>query len=253
MTDYPFPSDFIRKVRKHYPDQADLMLSSFKKKDTIAIRVNTLKATKAQIETLLSNAHLSFVPVSWCIEAYLVQTTDTKVLTSFPEYEQGLFYIQGLSSMVPTIVLQPQPEEYILDITAAPGSKTSHMAAHMLNQGKIVANDTSRTRLYKLEANIERLGVTNVTISNHPGERLWEKYHNIFDKVLLDAPCSMEGMFEADDPKSYEHWSQKKVKRLAKQQRWCFALHFLVSSQGGLWCTPPARCLQKKMKGCWNG
>ena len=217
-----------------YPEHAESVLLSLVKKNSVSIRVNTVKATSRQVEQALTRNNLAFSTVSWCSDAYIIENTTAKVLTETTEYEAGHFYIQGLSSLVPTLALHPKPEEYILDITAAPGSKTSHIAALMNNTGKIIANDTSRTRLYKLEANMKRLGITNVSTSNHPGERLWEKYHNIYDKVLLDAPCSMEGMFEADDPKTYDHWSQKKVKRLAKQQRWLLRSALSCVKPGGI-------------------
>lgn len=135
-------------------------------------------------------------------------------------YKEGYFYVQSLSSMVPALLLDPKPGEKVLDITAAPGSKTTQMAMMMGNTGKIVANDSSRVRLYKLEANLRIQGVKNVSISNMPAEGVWKAYPEFFDKVLVDVPCSMEGRFATYEPDTYKGWSVAKVKNLSHLQKW---------------------------------
>ena len=143
-------------------------------------------------------------------------------------YKEGYIYIQSLSSMIPPLILNPQKDETILDLTAAPGSKTTQMAALMQNSGHILANDTSRPRLYRLESNLKMQNVTNTTTTQFPGQVLWQKFPEYFDKTLVDAPCSMEGRFFSDDPKTFRDWTPKKVKDLASRQ--CFLLRSAISA-----------------------
>jgi 16S rRNA (cytosine1407-C5)-methyltransferase len=119
------------------------------------------------------------------------------------------------------------------DRAAAPGSKTTHIAMLMKNSGEIAANDVSRERIYKLQSNIERYGITNIEITNQPGETLWKKYPEYFDRVLLDAPCSMEGRFDTRDTTTFEDWSLKKIKKLAKQQCWLLRSAVSATKVGG--------------------
>lgn len=194
----------------------------------IAIRVNTLKVSIPELikELESDNIHLTAMPIAET--TFMVDTTTTSQLTATEAYQQGHFYIQNLSSQLVSITLDPQPNEEILDLTAAPGSKTTHIAALMNNTGHIVANDISRTRMFKLKAIIERYGITNVSFETMPGERLWMKYHNHFDRTLLDAPCSMLGIKNAPEV------TQKEIKKLAKRQQWLLRSAVSATKPGGI-------------------
>lgn len=221
MTSTQLPLPFIEKLETFLSsEKIASILTAFSAPKPLSIRVNTLRASRSEVESSIVNAGGSVSWVSWYHDGGLVQGVSVDQLTSLPEYQQGFFYIQNLSSMIPPLVLNPQPEMNVLDLAAAPGSKTTQIAALMNNTGTILANDSSRERLFKLRANLERLGVTNVTVQNKPGQVLWQQFPEHFDSVLLDAPCSLEGMFRTDDPDTYTHWSQKKVKSLSKQQKW---------------------------------
>jgi NOL1/NOP2/sun family putative RNA methylase len=231
------PEAFQSIVYNLYPDQAEQVLATFKGKPRYGIRVNLFKTSTGHIQTILEQAGIHTLPVAWYRHALVVAQESTPeladILTQLPDYQNGLFTIQNCSSMIPPLVLDPQPGESILDLTAAPGSKTGMIAECMENTGTILANDTSRTRLYKLRDTLSRLGVTNVETSNMLGERLWEKHQNWFHRVLADVPCSMEGMFNLLEPASYEHWSPRKVKKLAKQQRWLLRSAISAAKPGG--------------------
>jgi 16S rRNA (cytosine1407-C5)-methyltransferase len=221
MNTTQLPAPFIKKLETFRSfDQIESILRAYSCLKPISIRVNSLRATQSEVEVCIKNTGGMVRWMSWYPQGGSVSGISVDQLTSLPEYQQGLFYIQNLSSMIPPLVLNPQPKTTVLDLAAAPGSKTTQMAALMNNTGTILANDSSRERLFKLRANLERLGVTNVTVQNKPGQLIWQKYPEYFDSVLLDAPCSLEGMFRIDDPDTYTHWSQKKVKSLAKQQKW---------------------------------
>ena len=126
--------------------------------------------------------------------------------------------------MVPPILLSPQSEECILDLGAAPGSKTLQLAELMGNQGSIWAVESVRGRFFRLRDNLARYGAENVQTHLADGTRLWRRHPERFDRVLLDAPCSSEGRFRADAPKTYAYWSEKKIAEASrKQRRLCYA------------------------------
>lgn len=216
------PEKFIARLQKLISDpiRYEQVCQSFTAAKPVTIRVNTLKADSTSIISELAAAGIATQPVSWYPQALILPHTTTRQITELPAYIEGRIYIQSLSSMIPVLVLDPQPEEKVLDLAAAPGSKTTQIAAHMQNTGDIVANDSSHQRLYKLRANLTQQGVTNTKVTNFAGQSMWQKYPEYFDKVLVDAPCSMEGRFNTQDPSTYEDWSEGKVKRLARLQQW---------------------------------
>ena len=126
--------------------------------------------------------------------------------------------------MVPPILLSPQSEECILDLGAAPGSKTLQLAELMGNQGNIWAVESVRGRFFRLRDNLARHGAENVQTHLADGTRIWRRHPEHFDRVLLDAPCSSEGRFRADAPKTYAYWSEKKIAEASrKQRRLCYS------------------------------
>jgi 16S rRNA (cytosine1407-C5)-methyltransferase len=135
--------------------------------------------------------------------------------------------------MLPIFLLDPKPEELVLDMAAAPGSKTIQIAEYMKNTGTIIANDISRTRIYKMQANLNHYGVLNAVTSTIPGQKIWMKYPEYFDKVLIDAPCSMEGRIKTYDISSYKNWSVKEIKKLAKIQKWLLRAAISATKPGG--------------------
>lgn len=214
----PLPEAFIERIHRLIPEHAERVLESFAKPRVTSFRVNTIKASIEEVKTALEAAGYPLTQMPWWESAFII--SDPAVQQIFhPLYEEGKFYVQGLSSMLPPLVLQPQRDENILDLTAAPGSKTTELAALMENTGHILANDLSPIRLFKLQANLNQQGVTNTQVKRGPGELLWRKFPEQFDRTLVDVPCSMEGRFESEDPKSYEDWSLKKVKELSMRQR----------------------------------
>jgi 16S rRNA C967 or C1407 C5-methylase (RsmB/RsmF family) len=127
---------------------------------------------------------------------------------------------KGLSSMVPALVLDPQPGEKVLDLAAAPGSKTTQLSCLMNNQGSVTANDENPIRLEKLKANLDRQGALNVELLP-PGDggMVWKNRYESYDRVLLDAPCSAEGRFRSDIHSTYGYWKEDTNRKMAKLQR----------------------------------
>ncbi len=214
-------------------EKRDDVLKAFSQKRPTTLRVNTLKITAVQLIDQLKQAKIELESVPWWKNAFIVKNVSLRQLTELDLYKQGFFYVQSLSSMLPPLFLDPKPGEKVLDITAAPGSKATQMAALMENQGEIVANDNSPIRILKLEANIKIQGVTNAKIEQGAGQMLWTRYPEYFDKALVDVPCSMEGRMCAIDPKSYEHWSTQKIKELTQRQRFLLRAAISATKPGG--------------------
>ncbi len=226
---------FLERLQKLYPDNFAQIQEAQSATRLTTFRRNSLKTTPGSLKKLLALEKIETEQVDWNPDAFILKSPNLRQLTETAVYKQGLIYVQSLSSMLPALILDPQPGEKILDLCAAPGSKTTQMAALMKNSGEIVANDNSRIRIYKLEANLKLQGVTNTKVLNEHGEVIWKKYPQYFDRTLVDVPCSMEGRFLLSEPKTYAFWSMKKVKELRQRQR--FLLRSAVS------CTKVGGCI----------
>ncbi len=155
---------------------------------------------------------------TWCKHAYSIEQ-GFEALRDSNLINDGAIYLQNESSWVPVVALKPHPGEKVLDICAAPGGKTSHIAALMHNKGTLVANDNSRRRLMKLQQNLARLHIT-AEYSLHDGAKLSKSFpENSFDKILLDAPCSGEGLINLVQQKTLESWSVAHIRRLSHLQK----------------------------------
>lgn len=217
------PKDFIDKLYETYsPLTVDKILSGMSGKRNTTIRVNTLKTNVQEIMNILKENAIKFDRVSWYKDALILKNASEKQIQTLEIYEKGYVYLQSLSSMIPPLVLNPIKGEKILDLTAAPGSKTTQMAAMMGNEGYILANELDALRCERLKYNIEKQGTKIVEVNNGRGEIIGKKYEGFFDKVLLDAPCSGEGRFLGIDAKTYRNWSLKTVKELSKLQKRLF-------------------------------
>jgi 16S rRNA (cytosine1407-C5)-methyltransferase len=136
--------------------------------------------------------------------------------------------------MVPPLALNPKPGQQVLDLTAAPGSKSTQLAALMQNQGFILANEINELRVERLKFNIEKQGAAIIEVRHGDGKRLEENWQEYFDAVLLDAPCSGEGLFLACEPKSYRFWNPKRVRELATEQKKLLRTALWALKPGGI-------------------
>ena len=227
---------FLERLAQIYPGRTgEAVLATFQTARPTTFRVNTLLAEPAVIRRSLHDAGFQLERVPWSPVAFVLKNRSGRELTETPEYRSGHLYVQGLSSMLPPLILDPQPGETVLDITAAPGSKTTQMAALMRNQGKIIANDNNKPRFFKLMANVKLQQATCVECTMHHGETLWRRWSEAFDRVLVDAPCSAEGRFHTSDPKTYHFWKPQKVhEMMRKQKRLLYAAIHLLKPGGTL-------------------
>ncbi len=173
-----------------------------------ALRINALKAEMPSMEGLGDR-------VPWEESGFYY--ADDATPGKHPYHEAGLYYIQEPSAMAPVHYLDPKPGEKILDLCAAPGGKSTQIACKMNGQGILISNEINRDRAKILSLNVERLGITNCMVLNETPEHLSERFEGYFDKILVDAPCSGEGMFRKNESASVE-WSPENVKNCAERQ-----------------------------------
>ena len=195
-----------------------------------SVRVNTLKKPIAEIKKRMSeNWKIEEVP--WCKEGLFVEHKEGRLdVGNTVEHMLGYYYVQEAASMIPPVVLDPKPGEIVLDVCAAPGSKSSQIAQYMQNKGVLIANDVIGQRLAALGINLQRCGVSNTVITQMKGERI--KGYS-FDKVLLDAPCSGTGTIRKSI-KTIKWWNPGTVKHIAGMQKKLILNSFDLLKQGGV-------------------
>ena len=179
-----------------------------------AVRVNPLNAKKSTI-TNIKKLSVDLKAISWCKDAYTA-TGAYAELSKTKMFASGEYILQDPASFVPVLALDPKPGDKILDMCAAPGSKTTHIAAITNNRADIVANDTSRTRFFKMKDMFKRYGV-RAELTLQDGRSI--KGTQLYDKILLDTPCSGEAAVSPTNPKTFATWSTAKVKRLSRLQK----------------------------------
>lgn len=201
-----------------------------------SIRVNTLKISVEDFLTLVAPYGWQLTPVPWCAEGFWIERDDEDAvpLGSTAEHLSGLFYIQEASSMLPVAALfaECNAPERVMDVAAAPGSKTTQIAARMGNRGAILANEFSASRVKVLHANISRCGIHNVALTHFDGRVFGAALPEAFDAILLDAPCSGEGVVRKD-PDALKNWSVESNLEIAATQRELIESAFHALRPGG--------------------
>ncbi|HOP73946.1 MAG TPA: RsmB/NOP family class I SAM-dependent RNA methyltransferase [Bacillota bacterium] len=229
------PEELLDMLAEHYdPSVLDKIYAGFMSERPVTLRVNTLKYSTRQVMEIFRSENIKFERVLWYDDALIVRNLREKDLEKHRLYQEGGIYLQSLSSMIPPLVLKPQPGTKILDLTAAPGSKTTQMATLMKNTGFILANEINGIRAERLRFNVERQGATIIQVRQGDGKRLEPEWHEYFDAVLLDAPCSGVGLFQLDAPQTYRGWSSRQVRELAKEQKKLLESAFWALKPGGV-------------------
>jgi 16S rRNA (cytosine1407-C5)-methyltransferase len=201
-----------------------------------SIRVNTLKISVADFLALVSPYRWQLTSIPWCEEGFWIEREDEDAvpLGSTAEHLSGLFYIQEASSMLPVSALfaEGNTPTRVMDVAAAPGSKTTQIAARMGNRGAILANEYSASRVKVLHANISRCGIANVALTHFDGRVFGPALPEMFDAILLDAPCSGEGVVRKD-PDALKNWSHASNLEIAATQRELIDSAFHALRPGG--------------------
>ncbi|MGC9467771.1 MAG: RsmF rRNA methyltransferase first C-terminal domain-containing protein [Anaerolineae bacterium] len=212
----PWPETFVSRMSAWLGNETEAFLTALRKRD-YGLRLNP---RRAPISVLQADLPWQARPVPWCPEGLWLdeETVDQgEPLGRHPYHTAGVYYIQDPSAMAAAVLLDPKPGEWVLDLAAAPGSKATHLAARMENEGVLVTNDVSRGRASILAMNLERMGVTNALVTNAYPEQLREAWAGLFDAMLVDAPCSGEGTFSRD-PRALQDWSLETVRTYAARQ-----------------------------------
>lgn len=217
MPSREIPSLFFERLAKIIPSEhLASVRETFSGQRPLAVRINTLKISIREATDKLSAQGIATQMMPPLAEALLVGTNSSGALWT-TWFDQGLLYRQSLSSQLPVAVLAPSPTDRVLDMCAAPGSKTSQLAAVMQNTGQIVALEAIRSRYYKLKAVLDVLGAKQVSCQVVDGRRF--RAREGFDKIIVDVPCSSEGRFLSQEPKTFAFWSPRKIKEMVRKQR----------------------------------
>lgn len=229
------PKEFMEFLyEKNTPIKVNQILLGMTSERYTTLRVNTLKYDIQSLMRYFKEKNIKFERVPWYNEALIIKNANEKQIQKLDIYEKGYIYLQSLSSMVPPLALNPKEGEKVLDLTAAPGSKTTELAALMNNKGYILANELDKIRYERLKYNVEAQGTKIVEVINGRGEKIGEQYPEYFDKVLLDTPCSGEGRFIVNSVATYRDWSPKKVKELSKLQKKLFESSYKALKPNGI-------------------
>lgn len=222
------PQEFLDKMKKLLGSQYGAFLASYDQPRQYGLRVNTGKISVEEFERL-APFHLKKIP--WVENGYFYEEQDAPA--RHPFYYAGLYYLQEPSAMTPASVLPVHPGDRVLDLCAAPGGKATELGAKLRGEGLLVANDISASRAKALLKNIEVFGISNAFVTNEVPAKLAEQFPEFFDKILVDAPCSGEGMFRKD-PAAAGAWDVKKPSACAKQQKEIIFRAAQMLAPGGL-------------------
>lgn len=203
------PEAFLQRMEAQLGPEYPAFLESLERPRAVALRFNPMKGERPV---------LPFVgaPVPWEPEGFYYDPETRPGLHVY--HEAGVYYLQEASAMAPVALLDPKPGERVCDLCAAPGGKTTQIAGRMLGQGFLVCNEINPKRAKILSRNIERMGVANALVTNEHPETLASRFPGFFDQVLVDAPCSGEGMFRKEEA-AVTDWSQETVQMCARRQR----------------------------------
>ncbi len=202
------PEAFLNRIRTQLGAEFDAYLASLERPRAVALRFNPLKGAAPSLPFVQDN-------VPWEPNGYYYDPEARPGL--HPYHEAGVYYLQEASAMSAVALLDPQPGERIADLCAAPGGKSTQIAGRMAGQGFLLCNEWSPKRAKILSQNIERLGVANALVTNETVDRLAAKLPGYFDRVLIDAPCSGEGMFRKEEA-AITDWSEDTVAMCAERQ-----------------------------------
>ena len=202
------PQEFLNRIQKQLGEEYPAFLETLDRPRAVALRFNPLKGEKPELPFVKE-------PVPWEPMGYYYDPDARPGL--HPYHEAGVYYLQEASAMSAVALLDPQPGERVCDLCAAPGGKTTQIAGRMMGEGFLLCNEINPKRARILGQNIERMGVANALVTNEHPQRLAEKYAGFFDRVLIDAPCSGEGMFRKEES-AVTDWSQETVEMCARRQ-----------------------------------
>ena len=202
------PEKFLERMKIQLGEEYEAFLTSLERPRAVALRFNPLKGEVPELPFVAD-------PVPWEPRGFYYDPDSRPGLHVF--HEAGVYYLQEASAMAPVVLLDPKPGERVCDLCAAPGGKTTQIAGRMLGEGFLLCNEINPKRAKILGRNIERMAVANALVTNEHPANLARRYAGSFDKVLIDAPCSGEGMFRKEEA-AVTDWSPETVEMCARRQ-----------------------------------
>lgn len=223
-----FPKDFTDRTHQILQNEADDFLESLQEPNAYGLRINPLK-----FNNNLSTKSLPFTlaPVAWAKEGFYAVPEEHP--GKHPLHEGGAYYIQEPSAMSVVSLLNPEPGDLVCDLCAAPGGKSTQIAGRLLGEGLLVSNEIFPARAKVLSQNIERFGVGNCIVCNEPPDKMAKHFPLFFHKIVVDAPCSGEGMFRKDE-NARKEWSLEQIEVCQKRQQMILDYADQMLTPGGI-------------------
>lgn len=210
--------DFLNELlnKQYNEDIINKILSGYKANRKLTLRVNTLKTNANNIKSILKNSNIEYSEVQWSPDALIIENANEKQMEELEIYKNGEIYLQSLSSMLPPMIMSPEKSEDILDMCAAPGGKTTQIAAITDNKANITACEMNTIRAERLKYNIEKQGANSVYVMQKDSRTIDDFFS--FDRILLDAPCSGSGTLNINDENIFKYFTPKLIEKSAKTQ-----------------------------------
>ncbi len=207
-----FPQSFLDRMKEMLKDEFEAFYDCLGNERYYSLRVNTLKADR---NSFYNNSKFDLEPIEWCKNGFYYDKENSPGKHCY--HEAGVYYIQEPSAMLPGELIEAKPGEIILDMCAAPGGKSTHIASYMKGQGILICNEIHPARAKVLSESIERMGIRNAIVTNESPQNLSKTFDEYFDRIMVDAPCSGEGMFRKNEAACAE-WSIENVHICADRQ-----------------------------------
>ena len=222
------PEAFLERMQGQLGTDYDAFVSSYLENSSYGLRINLLKGA---VDEIIPALPFTLHQIPWVAEGFYADSAEHP--GRHPLHEAGVYYIQEPSAMSVVSLLDPVPGENICDLCAAPGGKSSQIAGHMQGNGLLVSNEIIPNRAKILSQNIERMGISNALVCTETPERMASHFPLFFDKVLVDAPCSGEGMFRKDDI-AISEWSPEQVEICRERQEMILDCADAMLKSGGV-------------------
>lgn len=225
--------DFLLKMleEQYGKEYTEKILNGYKARRKVTLRVNTIKSNMQEIEDIFSKNNTQFKEIPWYKDGLLIENAIEDDIRKLNIYEEGKIYLQSLSSMLPPIILKPKEKEDILDMAAAPGGKTTEIAAISNNMAHITACEINRIRIEKLKYNVEKQGAKSVYIMPKDSRQIDDFFR--FDKILLDSPCSGSGTLNLEDNNLEKYFTENLIKKSVKTQETLIRKAIKILKPGG--------------------
>ena len=206
------------KLEKQYGKKITKeIIEGYQTKRKTTLRINTIKSNIEEIKKELEKEKIEYETIKWSKEALIIKNADEKTIQEMEIYKNGKIYLQSLSSMLPPIILEPKEGTDILDMAAAPGGKTTQIAALTNNKAHITACEKNKIRAERLKYNVDKQGATCVFIMPKDSRFIDDFFS--FDQILLDAPCSGSGTLDYNDANVEKYFTEQLIERSSKTQK----------------------------------